>query len=506
MHNKKIAINLSLIIGIALAYFYIPCYMFVLTWTKPVIAALAVAMMTISIVGVMKGLIEHDRKAELNVVVLLVILLLAFAVGFLSGWAGYGHQTEDWPKHNAIMRDLLERGWPVVYNNGGETALLTYYIGQYIFPCGIGKILHFSFEQTLILNWLWASVGLALVFTVFICATKATSAKKQLWCILMVLLAGGLMSLQQSVGSVLYPNDITIGLPGWQDYFLTYGRYMLQFRTNFISIRWAYGQTLVPWMIVLLLYILKDRVKYYVPLVLPAILFGTFTSFSIILIAIFFWAEECFFKKSQDKILKNTFSWMNCVSMASLGAILFVYYLGYVIQTKPAGEGFSIQNFAGRDIGIYLIFVLGSFGLYAIVALKENIKNIAFWACVVIMSVLPFFKFGVANDLLMGACIAPSMLLYALLTKWLFDKDTSQFRKGILVTLLLIGFIKPSLEIYTCVSQYDYSQYNPADYFVTMENFANRFNEDVSLDLRYNYYTYDAMNSLFMKTVGGKVT
>lgn len=503
MFSKKVTVDLSLVIGICLVYIYIPCYMFVVGWTKPVVAIFVMAMMTLSVIGMVKGLRKQDREIELNVLILIMAFLIALVIGWLSGWAGFGHQTEDWPKHNAIIRDLLEREWPVVYHNGEEEAMLTYYIGQYVFPSGVGKLLRLSFEQTLILNWLWSSFGLALVFVVFMCAAQATTGKKQLVCILTVVFAGGLMSLQQSIGSVLYPETVSIGLPGWQDYFFTYGRYMLQFRTNFISIRWAFGQTLVPWMIVIILYMVKNHVKYYVPLLLPAILFGAFSSISIILIAVCLWVGDCVQKKSFSKIMKDTFSVENCVSLASLGIVLFIYYLGYIIQTKPEGERFSIQNFINRDIGIYILFVLGSFGLYAMIVMKEHKKDVAFWSCVAVMTILPFFKFGVANDLLMGACIAPSMLLYVLLIKWLFYQNAAgQFRKGILVALLLIGAIKPSLEIYTCVTQYDYTQYIPADTFVTLENFANRWNPNIPLDVQYNYFTYDAMDSLFMKTVG----
>ena len=392
----------------------------------------------------------------------------------------------------------------MIYHNNGEEAMLTYYIGQYIVPAGIGKVFKMSFKSILTVNWLWSALGLILVMLLFTCAAGAKKVREQIFCIVFVVLAGGLMPLQQSIGNILYPSDIMIGQTGWLDYFMTYGRISLQFRTNFISIRWAFGQTIVPWIIIIILYLNRDKVRYYLPLVLPSVLFGTFSSFSIIITAIFLYVDYCCKNKKIKQIIKETFSLENCLSALSLGSTLFIYYIGYITQEKPEGVGFSFVNYFNKDIGIYLIFVLGAFGLYALIIFREYKRMFSYWACVLLMLLLPLIKFGAVNDLLMGACIAPSMLLYVLIARWLFEQNqvAVQFRKGIMITLLMISFIKPSLELFTCIRDFDYTEYVPNDVFVTMEHFANRYGENVSMDVIYNYYTYDAYDSLFMKTIG----
>ena len=46
------------------------------------------------------------------------VLLVAVVVAFL-GPGGFGVQTWDWAKHEAILRDLVEQPWPVAYATGG---------------------------------------------------------------------------------------------------------------------------------------------------------------------------------------------------------------------------------------------------------------------------------------------------------------------------------------------------------------------------------------------------
>lgn len=82
-------------------------------------------------------------------------------------------QSSDWPKHNAVLRDLMVRTWPVIYHNHDMVSMLTYYLGQYIVPAAVGKLLLLLFPQAITLETafvvsevvmaLWNMIGLALV-------------------------------------------------------------------------------------------------------------------------------------------------------------------------------------------------------------------------------------------------------------------------------------------------------------------------------------------------------
>ena len=331
----------------------------------------------------------------------------------------------------------------------------------------------------------------------------ADNTRKQAICLFIIFLGAGLMVLMQAVGSKLMPFHIPIGQTGWRDYFFNVEN-TLQFRSNFVAIRWAFGQTIVPWIISVMLYQHKTWVNLWVPMIMPCILFGAFPFVGIISAAIIIYIGYCQSAKDVKVILKNTFSWENILCFCTLGIVLMLYYLGYMIQPKEDVVGFSMMVLSGKGILTYLMFVTGSFGAYAAIIAKETKKDMAFWGALLIMLILPFFRMGKANDLLMGACIGPSMILYLLVSKWLFLEDASlMFRKGILVTLLVIGAMKPSLEIVRCVYDYDYTQYLPDKTLNgSMEAFANRSDQSIPVDLKYNYFTYDADRCLFMKYVG----
>ncbi len=508
MLERKINLNINSISCICLLYIYAACIIFTATWLRWYLAVPAVVCQLVILFGVVrkfKASLQSDKKIAINIWFLILFFAGALFLGYICGWSGYVHQVGDWPKHNAIMRDMLERKWPVIYEANGEKAMLTYYIGQYVVPTFISKFIDFQFYGMNQLNWLWASFGLFLVWLLFMIITGATTVKKQTVCLAILIFAGGLMALQQSLGHVLYPNRVSIGLGEGMDYYFSLVP-MLQFRTNFINMRWVYGQTIVSWMIVMLLYAHRDKIDIFVPIAMPGIMYSSFSFLTIVWIAIFIflkWIWEA--KGNISHVLKITFSWQNLLAVVSPGLILITYYLGYMMQPKPGTQGIQFVGYSFKATGLYILFTMGSFGLYALLVAKEYYKDSAFLGAVSVMFILPFFTMGGPNDLLMGGCIAPSMLLYVYLARWLFKADrTMEFRKGILITLVLIGFIKPALEIYSIFRYHDLTKRELADEFVTLENYVNRSDENLRQDVVYNYFTYDCDDSIFMKYLGKK--
>ncbi len=71
-------------------------------------------------------------------------------------------QAGDWAKHNAILYDLVNRRWPVLYTNVKEHSMLTYYIGQYMVAALVGKVTHSTRIAEIVL-YIWNMIGLVLV-------------------------------------------------------------------------------------------------------------------------------------------------------------------------------------------------------------------------------------------------------------------------------------------------------------------------------------------------------
>ena len=84
----------------------------------------------------------------------LVLVLPAAVLTLLSGAGGWGAGDSDWLKHDTILRDLLERPWPVTYESGHGPVLLVYYVTYYLPAALLGKVAGGS--------WTVASQALAL--------------------------------------------------------------------------------------------------------------------------------------------------------------------------------------------------------------------------------------------------------------------------------------------------------------------------------------------------------
>lgn len=91
---------------------------------------------------------------------LLAIALPAAALTLLSGAGGWGSGDSDWLKHDTLLRDLVERPWPVRYHTAGGPILLVYSLAFYLPAAVVGKCLGaFAAGQALALT---TFIGVAL--------------------------------------------------------------------------------------------------------------------------------------------------------------------------------------------------------------------------------------------------------------------------------------------------------------------------------------------------------
>ena len=123
------------------------------------------------------------------------------------------------------------------------------------------------------------------------------------------------------------------------------------------------------------------------------------------------------------------------------------------------------------------------------------------------LMLLPLFSMGLWNDLVMGGGTALMFLLMMYIMDFLFNSEkTKPYYKArrILVVLLLAGAIYPLLELKEVINN-DIITEKQEDLSLgyTMESYANRA-LDISLDLKYNYYSYDIQNNIFYKYIAAK--
>ncbi|MDD3667023.1 MAG: hypothetical protein PHQ65_17315, partial [Bacteroidales bacterium] len=273
--KRQLIITKENYLKLIVIYIYLPIAIFLLGWVKLYIS-IPIVLLSGYFVFKMYQCFKTKKANEetsltINLWTFAIILIFLAGICYLAGWGGWAPQSNDWNKHNAIMHDMVERSWPVYYNRSGDASMLTYYIGQYVLPAFIGKLFH-SFRVAELMQFIWCYFGLVLVYIGLIRTLEVKQEVKKLGVAFYLAFFSGLLIVVQRL--LLYffeENFISFGDYHWVRAF----EYMLQYRSNFVDLRWVYPQCLVAWRTVLLLREFKDEIQHYVILMIPLMLYST---------------------------------------------------------------------------------------------------------------------------------------------------------------------------------------------------------------------------------------
>ncbi len=500
---------------ITLIYIYIPIVIFLCGFCAWYVWLVTLAACGFSFYRIFKRYRSEDLNPEGGAItVSWQILTVGFAfiviMCLIMGFWDVFEQSGDWSKHNAVLHDLVEHSWPVVYTSH-EKALLTYYLGQYMLPALFGKVFGngdviLGFNISHLVMSCWALIGLCIAYVNLINVTKSDRLKKQIRCLLIMFFYSGPLAVCQIIANGIFEDDMySLGSHHW----LLVKGFMLQYRSDFVMLRWTYPQVLVIWLICMLFLQYRKDMKYYVLMFAPVLLYGAFSIPFLAVAAVAFVIYE--FIKSNEKIsiVKEVFSVENIICFLTLGITLITYFYGYITVEKPEALRFHVHDINAESIAIILIFDLCMFGIYAICMFMDYKKDILFHCCIVFLTILPFFSMGLYNDLVMGASIpALFFMMFYVIKRFNTGSDRKYygFTSGIITMCLLIGACYPAFEIRDIV-RYKFIADDPSkvgieDFFGTLETYTDR-ESDESVDLIYNYFTYEPDQKFFYKYLSG---
>lgn len=482
--------------------------LFLFGWTRFLIAILATAAMIYGLVEMYKSFTKSKSDeadfVSIDVVTFVVVLLFLMLVGCYSGWGRYVIQAGDWGKHNAVLADLVNKDWPVYYqNNNSGNSMLTYYIAQYLVPALIGKIYH-DFRMAEVAQYFWATLGLVLVYLNLIRVFKICRPFMQMVSAFILCFFSGPLLLAQKLVQYFVPTEIFMG---GNDHYLAWdGDIILQYSSNFVLLRWVFPQILVCWMTMLLLYEHRKELSHYVIFMLPAMLFGTLSFVGIMPIclgtAIYTIIAE---RKDIVAVLKRLFSLSNILNAVFLGSIMISYFLGNVTGEKPDAISFRPIDYSGRGY-IYIIFVGCMVMIYAICLFERNKRNIFYWLALVTLLVLPLFTMGSYNDLVMRTSIPALFIMMMLCVEYLDYSNNQGFYSMkpclrvatvVMVVAMMIGAIHEQRELFDLIIYDDWKELPDEINYGTLEYYTDKTNPEIPDDLKYNYYTYDLEKDFF---------
>ena len=489
--------------ALSLLYIYIPVFLFLLGWTRLFFALLTITVCFFCFFRFWKQNTDIWDRFSVDWVIMIFAVLLFVWIGYYAGYGRFVDQAGDWQKHNAVLGDLVQRGWPVLYNNAGEKSMLTYYIGQYIVPATVGKVLH-SVRNAEIMLYFWNIAGLILVFLNICVFTKSESFLKQLAYALML----PFFSIPLWASELLLKRLFNINRLGEGQWFFHSDGILIQYSSNYTLLRWVFPQVIPIWLIILVFLQNKDKIRNYVFMLLPSVFFGTLTFIGLFPLAIATAFEHLNKSKRIKEWYKEAFSPENIIMVLSLGTILFFYFFGNVFANKPTELEFSILPYTSDTIVVYRCFIIVNILPYALILFRQHKKDWIYYTCIITLVLLPLFRMGLNNDLTMRASIPALFILMIYIIQNLFARiedhrlqNSALSKVSVLVTIifLAVGMYYPFAELSKSVQNEDNFSLGSGNEWESLEQYANRSLEDIRDDVKYNYYSYDIEENLFCK-------
>lgn len=487
--------NSRLLHIITILYIYIPVCIFFFGFTKWYISVPVTGVICFFGYKMFTETVKTIKTKEICIPLwlLFILIIVTCTLTIIMGYGNLFEQPGDWLKHNAVIQDLVLKDWPVYYTKYDD-CMLTYYVGQYLFPCLIGKICG-SVRLAEILMAVCGLAGIILVYLNLVRATGSNTVKKQIVAFILLFFFCGALLLAQAVTKGIYGDDMYCD---WQMHWILAKGHMLQYRSNYVMLSWVYPQVIVPWLIVIIFYENYKRISHYVLLIAPVLLYGSFNIISFAYIAIAACIYILITSRQKKSIVADILSTSNVVTFVTLGTVLIAYFSGFLFSKKPGILKLRIEKYTIEDMWVLVIFLFFMFGIYAICIFKES-KDILFIASITGLVIIPFFTMGLHNDWVMGVSIP---LLFILMIKVIVFLNTDNksasmnYRCGIISICLIIGAWYPVMEIKeSLISKANGYKYVAID--ESLEESTELSNDHIAVDMKYNYYNYNLENDLF---------
>jgi hypothetical protein len=344
-----------------------------------------------------------------------------------------------------VLAGLVEQPWPVVYEMEargleGRWHGLVFYIAYYLPAGAVGKLLGWTAANLALA--LWTALGVWLALCWFLRLIDATEGRRRPWVgMLLFVFASGLdgVGILLRGGPMFRPAD---HLEWWAGSW--------QYSSNTSLLFWVPHQALGGWLTTALLLggVVGGRSRRAAPVELAgALLWSPFVFLGALPFALLGAARS---------FLTVLRSWPNWLLAPAIGVTLALYYAALRQDRLPGS--FEGGKIVGDQAGLFLLFAALEFALVLLLCRPRSEPDRGWrtaWLLVgAELLILPFFHFGLHNDLVMRASIPALFALWALAGRTLLDRQAPRWRRGALAFLLLLGFATPCTELNRSLTLY----------------------------------------------------
>ena len=450
--DKIIYINSILLI-------IIPTIIFFVGFIKPIIS-IPLSILTIVLTWFTIKKYKYTNY-KINKKYWIIALIVLFIWLLFSGIGDFTYQNVvDFHFRHAMLRDLINYKWPIMYKNNG----LVYYVTFFLPIALVGKITTYKIANIFMFLYSYFFIVNTLYFI------NRYIKKDSYFSLIFLILFSGL----DIIG---IPNYLFTTKP------LEWWNGLFQYSSNTTSLYWTFNQALPIWLITSLILNTKDS-KSIILISSVSFFYSPYTTICFIPVTIYL-----VFKNSNN-IKKDL------LSLYTLYTIIITIVLGLYYTSIPLNyySGFIFNIVKNKYIILpsYILFILLELGLFIIPTYKINKKDLLYRISIIELLIIPIYVISENNDFCMRGAVP---LLFIIMIYFIKYMDNKKYKKSIMIYIfILISFITPIHEI----SRSIYYTFTTKDYIA--DKVISIGNPKAYKELATKQF-YGDLNSIFFKYI-----
>lgn len=414
----------------SLLYITLPTLIFFIGFFRPAIGIMLAALTIIGLVYVFKlrtGGWHITSPGRLAIVIGVALIWAS-----LGGAGHFFFSNKDWIVRDAILHDLVVSDWPSTYGKFGDFSLiLRAPLGYYMPAAVLGKI--FGIAHTDFFLWLWTVLGVALFLALLPLPTRSPF---RLGAALLVVI---LFSGMDIIGIVVAKQP----LPSFTTHIEWWAR-LFQYSSNTTLLFWAPNHAIPAWIAAALFFRHWRNCAFpaFAPMMLAVLpLWSPFTLIGI---------APLMLLPATLAIRQGTWSQLGVpYVLPAIGVLLITtLYLTLDVHQIPSGLMLPRSGGSPNFYMVYTIFVTLEFAVLALILWRLQPSSPLFIS-IVVLFLLPLWRFGPFNDFVMRVSI-PALTILCITVLLCFDREifkTNRIASIALVVTLALGSETPIHEI-----------------------------------------------------------
>ena len=389
-----------------------------------------------------------ETTLEVPVSYIIGFAIIALLISYVSGVGEYIYSLQDHEYRRAILRDLIDYDWPVIYNyktqtnpevieifkNATGNRAFSYYFIYWMPAALVGKM--FGFNAGNFVLFLWNSVGIFLSFL----GASAAIKKFTYWVPFIFVFFSGLDAIPNMVYELTQYD-------GWR-WFEGYVTSM-SYVSNFREMASVFNQ-MIPCFLVVCLLMMSFNVR---SLGLTSGILFCYSPWAVFGILPMVIATLCSKKHRASKVSRTITNALSPSNIASAMFILLIFGSYYMTNSAAVSyKGFAWQYFDSplKFVIAYIVFVLVEVIPFALILYKSEKSNIVYWAAFATLLILPFYRISEMNDFTMRGSMPAlfffSIALTGIVAEIMDKKNTPTTKKGwlkpaaVMLTVIIMMF------------------------------------------------------------------